>query len=137
MYVVLWRYVVRPGAEAAFEALAAGRSSDHSITFTAKGSDGTELLMNALAVSRTQSEQFSSQAGGATLMLVGGQRIDLSDNLLDALQQSFKLTKAEARLAGFLVKGSGVRGYVADRGVITTTGVSASLPRNSATASRM
>lgn len=102
--------------------MAAGRSSDHSITFTAKGSDGTELLMNALAVSRTQSEQFASQAGGATLMLVGGQRIDLSDNLLDALQQSFKLTKAEARLAGFLVKGSGVRGYVADRGVSLEAG---------------
>lgn len=111
-----------PSTTYALAEMAAGRSNDHSITFTAKGDDGAELLMNALAVSKTQGEQFSSQAGGATLMLVGGQRIELSDDMLDALQQSFNLTKAEARLAGFLVKGSGVRGYVADRGVTQEAG---------------
>jgi DNA-binding CsgD family transcriptional regulator len=102
--------------------MAAGRGKDHSITFTAISSDGSELLMNALSVSKSQGDKFASHAGGAALMLVGGQRIDISDTLLDALQQSFNLTKAEARLAGFLVKGSGVRGYVADRGVSQEAG---------------
>lgn len=111
-----------PSTSYALAEMAAGRSNDHSVTFTAKGDDGAELLMTALAVSKTQGEQFSSQAGGATLMLVGGQRIELSDDMLDALQQSFNLTKAEARLAGFLVKGSGVRGYVSDRGVTQEAG---------------
>lgn len=111
-----------PSTAYALKEMAAGRSKDHSITFTARGENTSELLMNALAVSKTHGEQFASQAGGAALMLVGGQRIDLSDALLDALQQSFSLTKAEARLAGFLVKGSGVRGYVADRGVSQEAG---------------
>lgn len=102
--------------------MAAGHGKDRSITFTARGDDGAELLMTALAVSKSQGDQFAEQAGGAALILVGGQRIDISPTLVDALQQSFDLTKAEARLAGFLVKGSGVRGYVADRGVSLEAG---------------
>jgi DNA-binding CsgD family transcriptional regulator len=102
--------------------MAAGRSKDHSITFTAIGSDGSEIVMSAVAVSREHGQHFVSNAGGAALMLVGGQRIEISDTLIDALQQSFSLTKAEARLAAYLVKGSGVKGYVADRGVSQEAG---------------
>jgi DNA-binding CsgD family transcriptional regulator len=103
-------------------AMAAGTGKERSITFTAAGRDGAEIVMTALSISRDQGGQFSNSAGGAALMLVGGQRVDLSDALMEALQQSFSLTKAEARLAGFLLQGSGVKGYVADRGVSQDAG---------------
>lgn len=102
--------------------MAAGHAVHRSVTFTTIDRDQNELVMTALSVPRAQGDQFALKAGGAALMLVGGQRIDLSDSLLDTLQQSFNLTKAEARLAAFLVKGSGVNGYVADRGVSREAG---------------
>jgi DNA-binding CsgD family transcriptional regulator len=101
----------------ALAAMAAGHGKDKSITFTSKAKDGSEVVMNAVAVSREHGNNFMNNAGGAALMLVGGQRIEISDQLIAALQQSFSLTHAEARLAAFLIKGSGVGGYVADRGV--------------------
>jgi DNA-binding CsgD family transcriptional regulator len=102
--------------------MAASSGKDHMISFTATGNDGAPLVMTALAVSKTRGDQFADPAGGAALMLVGGQRIDITDSLLESLQQSFHLTRAEARLAGFLVHGSGVRGYAADRGVSLEAG---------------
>jgi DNA-binding CsgD family transcriptional regulator len=97
--------------------MAAGRAKEHSITFTARAADGSELLLNAIAVSDQHGRQFASGASGSALMLVGGQRMGISDNVVESLQQGFDLTAAEARLAGFLIQGSGVRGYVEDRGV--------------------
>lgn len=102
--------------------MAAGRSNDRSVTFTAKGPNSSELVMTALAVSRTHSEKFADTTSGAALMLIGGQRIDISDAVIAALQQSFGLTKAEARLSAFLIHGSGVKGYAADRGVSLDAG---------------
>lgn len=102
--------------------MAAGRGKEYSITFTAAGRDGGEVLMTAIAVSTAQGEKFASQAGGSALMLVGGQRIAISDDTIAALQSGFDLTAAEARLASFLIKGSGVKGYAADRGVSTEAG---------------
>jgi DNA-binding CsgD family transcriptional regulator/PAS domain-containing protein len=107
---------------ASLAAMAAGTGKERSITFTAAARDGAEIVMTALSIARNQGEQFSNRAGGAALMLVGGQRVDLSDSLMETLQQSFDLTKAEARLAAFLLQGSGVKGYVADRGVSQDAG---------------
>lgn len=101
--------------------MAAGRSKEHAITFTATNEDG-ELLLTAIAVGSRQGEGFANQAGGSTLMLVGGQRIAISESMIASLQKGFDLTAAEARLAGFLIAGSGVRGYAADRGVSTEAG---------------
>ena len=56
-------------------------------------------------------------AGGATLMLIGGQRTTLSGELVAQIEQSFGLTAAEARLAGHLVQGDGLEGYMRDRSV--------------------
>lgn len=114
--------IADPATAKTLAQMAAGEGRDRSIVFTAQCADGSELLLTALAISRSQSEKFAAGTSGAALFLVGGQRIDLSDELLDALQQSFDLTKAEARLAAFLVKGSGVKGYVADRGVSIEAG---------------
>lgn len=102
--------------------MAAGNRNPPSITFTAQGKNGGELVMTALAVSRQQSGQFASQASGASLMLIGGQRIEISDSLVSALQSAFNLTAAEARLAGFLVQGTGVKGYATDKGVSQEAG---------------
>jgi DNA-binding CsgD family transcriptional regulator len=55
-------------------------------------------------------------------MLVGGQKIAVSNDMVEALQTSVDLTAAEARLATFLVQGSGVRGYASDRGVSKEAG---------------
>ncbi len=102
--------------------MAGGRSREHAITFTANGSDGAEVLMTAIAVAPKHGESFASKAGGAALMLVGGQRIDITDSMIEALQTGFDLTPSEARLASFLIEGSGVRGYAADRGVSQEAG---------------
>ncbi len=111
-----------PATARELAAMAAGTSNEHSLTFTALSGDGAELLMTALSVSREHGERFASEAGGCALMLVGGQRMGISDEVVAALQQSFDLTAAEARLAGFLIQGSGVRGYSADRGVSLEAG---------------
>jgi DNA-binding CsgD family transcriptional regulator len=55
-------------------------------------------------------------------MIVGGQRIDITEASIDALQRGFDLTAAEARLAAFLLEGSGVRGYADARGVSLEAG---------------
>jgi DNA-binding CsgD family transcriptional regulator len=102
--------------------MAAGRSKEHSVAFTATGGDGSKLLMTAIAVSSEHGQKFANHASGSTLMLVGGQRMDISDSVIESLQKGFDLTAAEARLAGFLIEGSGVRGYAADRGVSQEAG---------------
>lgn len=106
-----------PATQRDLAEMAAGRSKSRSITFTAHGQDGGQLLMSAIAVPSAQGESFAKGAGGTALMLVGGQKIAVSEETVDALQASFDLTAAEARLAAFLIQGSGVRGYAADRGV--------------------
>lgn len=102
--------------------MATGRSKERSMTFTAGGVIGRELVLTALAVSPDQGEQFASHAGGTALMIVGGQRTGISDAAVATLQAAFDLTAAEARLACFLIQGSGVKGYAADRGVSTEAG---------------
>lgn len=104
------------------KAMASGLSSDRSFTFSATGRNGQKLLLSALAVSAAQSGQFANRASGAALMVIGGQRMDISETAVDALQRGFELTAAEARLAAFLIEGSGVHGYARARGVSTEAG---------------
>ncbi|MGL5839494.1 MAG: helix-turn-helix transcriptional regulator [Sphingorhabdus sp.] len=102
--------------------MATGRSKEPSIAFTAAATDGKELLMTAIAVSPEHGGNFANRANGTALMLVGGQRIGISDDMIKTLQSCFNLTAAEARLAAFLIQGSGVRGYAEDRGVSLEAG---------------
>jgi DNA-binding CsgD family transcriptional regulator len=104
------------------QAMAAGTSEERSITFGATGAKGQRLLLSALAVNPEQSGQFANRASGTALMIVGGQRIGVSENEIEALQHGFNLTAAEARLAAFLIEGSGVRGYADSRGVSQEAG---------------
>jgi DNA-binding CsgD family transcriptional regulator len=104
------------------QAMAAGTSKERSITFGATGRKGQRLLLSALAVSEEQSGQFTNSATGTALMIVGGQRMGVSENEVEALQHGFNLTAAEARLAAFLIEGSGVRGYADARGVSQEAG---------------
>ena len=82
----------------------------------------TKLVMTALAVDQAQGGQFANRAGGATLMIIGGQNIMVSDKVIDALQSSFDLTPAEARLAAHLIEGTGIEGYARARGVSIAAG---------------
>ena len=102
--------------------MALGKAGDRAITFTTKGKNGRELVMTALVVTRQHGEQFAQRAGGTALMLVGGQRIEITDASIESLQQGFGFTAAEARLASFLVLGSGVKGYADDKGVSVEAG---------------
>lgn len=111
-----------PATQRELADMAAGYRKAHSITFNARTQDGGEVLMNAIAIPERQGESFARNAGGSALMLVGGQKIAVSDHMIEALQASFDLTAAEARLAAFLIQGSGVRGYAADRGVSNEAG---------------
>lgn len=111
-----------PSAQHQLQAMAAGRSGDRSFTFSATGRNGRKLLLSALAVSASQSGQFANRASGAALMIIGGQRMDISETAVDALQRGFDLTAAEARLAAFLIEGSGVHGYARARGVSQEAG---------------
>ncbi len=112
----------RPAIARQLADMAAGRGDQRSITFTTGEIAGREVVMTALAVSPGQGEQFASGAGGSALMLVGGQRIGITDAAIATLQNAFNLTTAEARLACFLIQGSGVKGYAADRGVSAEAG---------------
>ena len=103
-------------------AMAAGISAERSITFTAAGPRGERLVLSALAVNADQGGQFTSTASGTTLMIVGGQRLNVTEAEIDALQRGFALTAAEARLAAYLIEGSGVRGYAEHRGVSIEAG---------------
>jgi DNA-binding CsgD family transcriptional regulator len=102
--------------------MARGEASERSFAFTLEGRNGERLLMTALAVDQSQSGQFANHAGGTSLMIVGGQRIIVSEAMIDAVQQSFDLTAAEARLAAHLIEGSGVDGYARARGVSINAG---------------
>jgi DNA-binding CsgD family transcriptional regulator len=111
-----------PSVTKQLQAMAAGKSDDRSVTFTATMRSGIRVLISALAVSTETADQFASNVSGTALMLIGGQRMDISEPMVASLQDSFGLTGAEARLAAFLIEGSGVRGYANHRGVSVEAG---------------
>jgi hypothetical protein len=78
-----------------------GRDRTYSVNFTDEA--GRAHIFSALSVSESLGDQFDNRAGGATLMLVGGQRLGVSGELVAQIEQSFGLTAAEARLAGCLL----------------------------------
>ena len=97
--------------------MARSGAARRSFAFKLEGAGGEQLVMTALAVDQAQGGQFANRAGGATQMIIGGQNIMVSDKVIDALQSSFDLTPAEARLAAHLIEGTGVEGYARARGV--------------------
>lgn len=101
------------------ELLAMSRSRGQNRTFGVNFTDsaGRTHIFSALSVSQSLGNQLDNRAGGATVMLVGGQRIGVSGELVAQIEQSFGLTAAEARLAGCLLEGSGIEGYMHDRNV--------------------
>jgi DNA-binding CsgD family transcriptional regulator len=111
-----------PATVQQLQAMATGKCGDRSFTFSVTGKEGGRLLLSALAISPAQRDQFANRASGAALMIIGGQRMDISDETMGALQDGFGLTAAEARLAAFLVEGSGVHGYARARGVSNEAG---------------
>jgi DNA-binding CsgD family transcriptional regulator len=115
-------FVDNQGIQRQLSQMAAGKSGDHAITFTATNKSGRQFVLTALVVNPAHGDQFADRAGGTALMLVGGQRMEISESAIQALQSGFGLTAAEARLASFLIEGSGVQGYALDKGVSLAAG---------------
>lgn len=111
-----------PKLMASLTAMARGKSTERTFAFTLDDGHGERLLMTALAVDQLQSDKFANDAGGTALMIIGGQRIHVSEATVEALQQGFDFTAAEARLAAHLIEGSGVDGYARARGVSINAG---------------
>lgn len=111
-----------PKILAELKQLARGELPLRSLTFMLDDPAGGQFMMQALGVDQRQSDHFANRAGGTAVMLVGGQRLLVSENLVISLQQAFDLTAAEARLAAFLIEGSGVDGYARARGVTHNAG---------------
>jgi DNA-binding CsgD family transcriptional regulator len=114
--------IADPAAAQQLQAMASGNSDQHACTFSVTAGNGQRLLLQAVTVTSAQSDQFAGAAAGASLMIIGGQRMDVSETAIAALQQGFDLTAAEARLAAFLIEGSGVQGYARARGVSQEAG---------------
>lgn len=102
--------------------MAAGRGCERSVTFTATTRGGVRVMISALAVPADQGRQLGGGMTDTALMIVAGQRMDMSEKVIGALQDGFRLTDAEARLAAFLIEGSGVQGYAGYRGVSVEAG---------------
>ncbi len=109
--------VADKAAQAELVAMSRGQGRDRTFSLTVHDAKNRPHLLTALAVTPTLGEQFENPAGGATLMLIGGQRVSLSGELVGQIEQLFGLTAAEARLAGHILEGAGLEGYARDRSV--------------------
>ena len=104
-------------SQAELHVMSRGKARDRTYGVNFTDALGRIHIFSALAVSESLGGQFDNKAGGATLMLVGGQKLSVSGELVEQIEQSFGLTAAEARLAGHLLEGSGIEGYMNDRSV--------------------
>lgn len=104
-------------AQAELRRMSHGLGSHRTYSVQVVDDRGQQHIFTALSVTPQTGETFDNPAGGATLMLVGGQRVGLSGELVEQIEQSFGLTAAEARLAGHLLEGAGLEGYARDRSV--------------------
>jgi DNA-binding CsgD family transcriptional regulator len=109
--------VADAAAQAELTEMSNGRGRERTFSLTAHDAQNRAHLFTALAVTPTLAEQFDNKAGGASLMLVGGQRVNVSGELVEQLEQSFGLTAAEGRLASHIINGAGLEGYMQDRSV--------------------
>lgn len=109
--------VTDEAAQVRLVAMSHNPGRERAYTVTVHDAQNRQHIFTALAVTPTLGDQFRNPAGGATLMLIGGQRIGVSGELVAQLEQSFGFTAAEARLACHIVEGSGLEGYQRDRNV--------------------
>lgn len=110
-------HVADAAAQLKLEAMSKGLDPDRTFSVTLVDDAGQSYIYTALPVAPQLGDQFENSAGGATLMLIGGQRVGVSGQLVEQLEQSFGLTAAEARLAGHMLEGGGLQGYMRDRSV--------------------
>lgn len=60
---------------------------------------------------------FTVANGGAAVLLVGGGRRDVSDEIITQLRDWFDLTPSEAKIAAYVADGKTMEEYARDRGV--------------------
>jgi DNA-binding CsgD family transcriptional regulator len=103
--------------QAELTAMSRGLGRNRTYSLTIHDAQNRAHIFTALAVTPQLGGQFENRASGASLMLIGGQRVALSGDLVEQIEQSFGLTAAEARLSGHMLEGAGLEGYMKDRSV--------------------
>jgi DNA-binding CsgD family transcriptional regulator len=106
-----------PAVQAELIAMSRGQGHHKTFTVTLHDEQHRQHIFTALCVSNSLGGQFDNAAGGASLMLIGGQRVGISGELVEQIEQAFGLTAAESRLAGHILEGAGLEGYARDRSV--------------------
>ncbi len=109
--------VADPAAQGELLAMSRGKHRERTFSVSLTDERNRQHIFTALSVTPKLGGEFDNPAGGATLMLIGGQRVGLSGDLVAQIEQSFDLSGAEARLAGHIVEGGGLEGYMKDRNV--------------------
>jgi PAS domain-containing protein len=104
-------------AQAELVAMSHRRGRDHTFSITLHDERDRPHLFTALSVGDRLTGEFDNVAAGASLMLIGGQRVSIGGELVAQIEQSFGLTAAEARLCAHLCRGNGLDGYMRDRSV--------------------
>ena len=79
--------------------------------------NGKTVFLVAMRVDPKVGAGFAVANGGATLLLVGGGRHDVSDEIITRLRDWFDLTPSEAKIAAYIADGKTMEEYARDRGV--------------------
>ena len=78
---------------------------------------GHTVFLVAMRVDPQVGAGFAVANGGATVLLVGGGRRDVSDEIITRLRDWFDLTPSEAKIAAYVADGKTMEEYARDRGV--------------------
>lgn len=79
--------------------------------------NGRTVFLIAMRVDSKVGAAFSGANGGATVLLVGGGRREVSDEIITRLRDWFDLTPSEAKIAAYVADGKTMEEYARDRGV--------------------
>jgi DNA-binding CsgD family transcriptional regulator len=75
------------------------------------------IFLVAMRVDPSVSGDLSGPNGGAAVLLVGGGRLNVSDEAITRLRDWFDLTPSEAKLAAYIADGRTLEDFARDRGV--------------------
>jgi DNA-binding CsgD family transcriptional regulator len=75
------------------------------------------IFLVAMRVDPSVSGDLSGPNGGASVLLVGGGRLNVSDEAITRLRDWFDLTPSEAKIAAYVADGRTLEDFARDRGV--------------------
>jgi DNA-binding CsgD family transcriptional regulator len=96
--------------------LASGASTNRTENIVINDSHGTTFLV-AMRVAPGIASDLDGANGGASVLLVGGGRREVSVEIVERLRDWFDLTPSEAKIAAYVADGKSLEEYANDRGV--------------------